>query len=85
MHLSSSLLVFLFISFLFGGKRRNMLVMASVVSNVLIDEFSLFKIQLHFAMIRKFSRNFANFSCKIAALHCVVSGLAKKYEPAILV
>ena len=33
---------------------------------------------------RKFSRNFANFSHKIAALHCVVSGLAKKYEPAIL-
>ena len=31
--------------------------------------------------IRKFSRN---FSRKIAALHCVVSGLAKKYEPAIL-
>ena len=35
--------------------------------------------------IQKFSRNFANFSRKIAALHCVVSGLAKKYEPAILV
>ena len=36
-------------------------------------------------MIGKFSRNFANFSRKIAALHYVVSGLAKKYEPAILV
>ena len=35
--------------------------------------------------IRKFSRNFANFSRKIAALHCVISGLAKKNEPAILV
>ena len=35
--------------------------------------------------IRKFSRNFANFSHKIAALRCVISGLAKKYEPAILV
>ena len=37
------------------------------------------KIQSQFCdKIRKFSR-------KIAALHCVVSGLAKRYEPPILV
>ena len=37
------------------------------------------KIQSQFCdKIRKFSRNFANFSRKIATLHCVVSGLAKK-------
>ena len=29
-------------------------------------------------LMKKSSRNFANFSRKIAALHCVVSGLAKK-------
>ena len=35
--------------------------------------------------IQKFSCDFANFRHKIVALHCVVSGLGKKYEPAILV
>ena len=34
--------------------------------------------------IRKFSRNFANFSRKIPALHCVVSGLAKNMSPQYL-
>ena len=29
-------------------------------------------------LIQKFSHNFANFSCKIMALHCVVSNLAMK-------
>ena len=44
------------------------------------------KVQSQFCdKIQKFSRSFANFSRKIATLHCVVSGLAKKYEPAILV
>ena len=34
--------------------------------------------------IRKFSRNFANFSRKIPALHYVVSGLAKNMSPQYL-
>ena len=44
------------------------------------------KIQSQFCdKIQKFSHNLGNFSRKIAALRCVVSDLAKKYEPAILV
>ena len=43
------------------------------------------KIQSQFCdTIRKFSHNFANFSRKIATLHCVVSSLAKNMSPQYL-
>ena len=54
--------------------------MTPVHSGLEINE----KIQSQFCdKIRKFSRNFANFSRKIA-MHCVVSGLAKNMSPQYL-